>query len=171
MPLDDNAKAENIVGSVQEYFQNSLADVLNSSQSAVDYGGGMPFRDDDLSSWVQLRLIAPTRPESLSGPFAEREGKRGQELRWLLNLNCFVRPALLSPFSNLKIWRVRDMALGPLMVGTRIAVKDYTGTLETIGYLFIDAIMEDRAVQDPLRTELLQHNLVLLLRWTETWTA
>ena len=72
MTLDENARAENIVGSVQEYFQNSLADVLNSSQSAVDYGGGMPFRDDDLTSWVQLRMIAPTRPDMLSGPFSER---------------------------------------------------------------------------------------------------
>ena len=171
MPLDDNAKAENVAGSVQEYFQKSLADVLNSSQPAVDYGGGMPFRDDDLTHWIQVRMIAPARPEALSGPFSGVEGKRGQELRWLLNVNCFVRPSLLSPFSNLKIWQVRDAALAPLMIGTRIAVRDYTGTLETIGYLFIDAIMEDRAVQDPLRTELLQHNLVLLLRWTETWAA
>ena len=171
MPLDDNAKAQNVVGSVQEYFQSSLADVLNSSQAAVDYGGGMPFRDDDLSHWIQVRMISPVRPEALSGPFAAEEGKRGQELRWLLNINCFVRPGRLSPFSNLKIWSVRDMAIAPLMPGTRIAVKDYTGDLETIGYLFVESIMEDRAVQDPLRTELLQHNLVLLLRWTETWAA
>lgn len=168
MTLDDNAKAENVIGSVQEYFQSALADVLNSSEAAVDYGGGMPFKDDVLSHWIQLRMLAPARPDALAGPFAP-DGKRGQELRWILNVNCFVRPALLSPFSNLKIWQVRDVALAPLIPGTRIAVKDYTGTLETIGYLFVDAIMEDREVQDPLRVELLQHNLVLLLRWTETW--
>lgn len=168
MPLDENAKAVNVVGSFQEYMQNTLAAVLNSSQPAIDYGGGLPFQDATLEQWIQVRMLAPARPEILSGPFAPG-GARGQELRWVLNVNCFVRPAKVSPFSNLTIWRLRDTVLDALMPGTRIAVKDYDGTLETFGYLFVDTIMEDREVQDPLRTELLQHNLVLLLRWTETW--
>jgi len=176
MALDENARARNVVGSVQEYLDDALADVLtssealNSSQPVIDYGGGIPFKDDGLGQWIQVRMIAPVRPEALSGPRAPR-GKLGQEVRWLLNVNCFVRPTLLSPFSNLGIWGVRDLTLGPLMPGTRIVVKDYTGDLGTIGYLVVESIMEDRAVQDPLRTELLQHNLVLLLRWTETWAA
>ena len=181
MPLDENAKAVNVVGSVQQYFNDSLANILNSSLPAIDYGGGMSFKDDDLLSWVQVRMLAPARPAELQGPFAGRGGSdfdaRGQELHWVLNVNCFVRPlkAPVATFSNLAIWQLRDQVLNAFTVGTRIAVKDYADALttgnETIGYLFISEIMEDRAIYDPERTELLQHNLVFLLRWTETWVS
>lgn len=177
MALDENAKAANIAGSVQQYFQDQLGDVLNSSAPAIDYGGGMPFNDAGLDQWVQVRLIAPARPERLSGPFASRAGgdfnARGQELYWVLNVNCFVRPANMVPFTNLSLWRVRDLVIEPFMPGKTIPVKDYQDILstggETIGQLFVSSIMEDRAVDDPARPELFQHNLVFLLRWTETW--
>ena len=168
MPLNENAKAANIIGSVQQYFNDSLAAVLNSSQPSIDYGGGQAFKDDILDQWVQVRMLAPARPAVLSGPFAPG-GVRGQELRWILNVNCFVRPGKVIPFTNLKIWQLRDLVIERFMPGTLITVKDYDGTQETIGYLFVDTIMDDRAMYDPERTELLQHNLVFLLRWTETW--
>lgn len=178
MGLDQNAKAGNVVGSVQQYFQDSLGDVLNSSNPAIDYGGGMPFQDINLEQWVQVRVMGFARPVWGLGPFAHRTGPtgsadaRGQEGFWLLNVNCFVRPQRTgnATLYNLAIWRLRDTVLSAFMPGTRIAAKDYLGTQETIGYLFVDSLMEDRPVQDPGREELLQHNLVFLLRWTETWT-
>lgn len=178
MGLDQNAHAANVVGSVQQFFQDSLGDVLNSSAPAIDYGGGMPFQDLQLAQWVQVRVMAFARPVWGQGPFAERAtggdpGSRGQEGLWLLNVNCFVRPQRTGnvTLDNLAIWRLRDTVLGAFMPGTRLAVKDYVGTQETIGYLFIDSLMEDREVQDPNRPELLQHNLVFAIRWTETWST
>ena len=177
MGLDENAKAANIVGSVQQYLQDSLADVLNSSQPAIDYGGGLPFNDADLPEWVQPRLMAFARPDWGLGPFAHRAGvspdSRGHEGYWLLNVNCFVRPVKLSTLTNLRIWTVRDLVLAALLVGGRIPVKDYADPTsaggETLGYLFIDRLAEDRPVYDPAREDLVQHNLVFWLRWTETW--
>jgi hypothetical protein len=178
MGLDQNAQAGNVVGSVQQFFQDQLGDVLNSSNPAIDYGGGMPFQDVSLEQWVQVRVMAFTRPVWGLGPFADRAsggdpGSRGQEGLWLLNVNCFVRPQRTgqATLDNLAIWRLRDTVLSALMPGTRVPVKDYIGTQETIGYLFIDSIMDDREVQDPGREELVQHNLVFAMRWTETWTT
>ena len=168
MPLDENAKQVNVIGSVQEYFDAELSDVLNSSAPSIDFGGGMPFKDDRLEKWIQVRMLAPARPEILSGPFSTG-GKRGQELFWVLNVNLFVRPGKLSPFTNLALPGLRDLVIDRLMPGRSITVKDYGGEGETIGYLIVKDIMEDRAIYDPQRTELLQHNLVVLLRWTETW--
>lgn len=179
MALDENAKAANVVGSLQQYVNDTLSDVLNSSRSSIDYGGGLPFDDESLDQWVQFRVMAPVRPMRLMGPFAARAGSdvdaRGQELLWVLNVNCFVRiQQKANPgFSNLAIWTLRDTVINYLMPGTRIVVKDYSDPTqsggETLGYLFVDEIMEDRALYDPARTELLQHNLVFGLRWTETW--
>lgn len=177
MPLDENAKAANVVGSIQQYFEDSLAAVLNSSTPSIDYGGGLPFHDRDLPEWVQVRAMGPVRPEALQGPFAHRGGSnpdsRGAEILWLLNVNCFVRPAKLVPFTNLRVYTLRDLVLDAIKEGTRIPVKDYA-TLggqgqETIGYLFVHDLLEDRAVEDPARTELVQRNLVYALRWIETW--
>lgn len=178
MALDENAKAANVVGSLQQYVHDSLGDVLNSSDPAIDYGGGMPFEDSRLAQWIQLRMMAFARPAWGLGPFAGRAGNdpaagRGQEGYWLLNINCFVRVQRTGTggaLDNLALLRLRDTVLGALMPGTRIRVKDYVGTQETLGYLFLDSIQEDRAVPDPNREELLQHNLVFWLRWTETWT-
>lgn len=177
MPLDENAKAANVVGSIQQFFEDALADVLNSSASAIDYGGGLPFKDADLAEWAQVRALGPTRPQAMQGYFAHRGGSdpdsRGAEVFWTLNVNLFVRPAKLVPFTNLRLYTLRDLVLGVMREGTRIPVKDYADPLttgnETIGYLFVDEILADRAIQDPARTDLGQHNLVLALRWTETW--
>jgi hypothetical protein len=173
--LDESAKAANIVGSVQQYVQDSLGDVLNSSNPAIDFGGGMPFQDARLDQWIQVRMMGFARPGWGLGPFAGRAAvdpnARGQEGLWVLNVNCFVRPQAKTVLDNLAALRLRDVVLGALMPGTRIAVKDYVeAAAETIGYLFCDSIQEDRAVQDPGREELVQHNLVFWLRWTETWT-
>lgn len=180
MPLDENAKAANVVGSLQQYVDDQLATVLNSSKPVIDYGH-MVFKDTDLVEWLQVRVLNPARPAALLGPFAGRASgsgnadARGQELFWLLNINCFVRPAKLSPFTNLRPWQLRDLVLASFMPGTRIPVKDYADTTqqggETVGYLFCDEIVEDRPVYDPEREDLVQHNLVLALRWTETWVS
>jgi hypothetical protein len=177
MPLDENAKAANVVGSIQQHFEDHLAAVLNSGSPAIDYGGGMPFNDGPLTEWLQVRAIGPARPQALQGPFAGRAGSdadaRGAEITWLLNVNCFVRPARVIPFTNLRIYQVRDLVLDVVREGTRIPVKDYADTTpqggETIGYLFVSDLTDDRAIQDPARTELVQHNLVFVMRWTETW--
>lgn len=181
MALDENAKSANVVGSIQRYLHDALADVLNSSAPALDFGGGMAFQDTALAEWVQIRTMGVARPDTWSGPFAGRASggfpdTRGQELLWLLNVNCFVRPEpQRSGFSNLRIYQVRDLVLEALAVGTRIRVKDYTdpSTLgqETVGYLFVHEVMADRPIDEPTRTELVQHNLVFALRWLETWTA
>jgi hypothetical protein len=180
MGLDENAKAANVVGSIQAYFNDQLATVLNSSRSTVDYGGGLPLKDDDLAEWVQVRVLEPARPEALGGFAGRGSGSgdadaRGQELFWLININCFVRPAKLVPFTNLRTWQLRDTVLEPFKVGTRIPVKDFndptTSGGETIGYLFCDALMFDRPVYDPQREDVLQHNLVIRTRWTETWVV
>lgn len=175
MGLDENAKAANLVGSGQQYAQDQLAGVLNSSQDAVDYGGGLPFKDSDLDRWVQFRMLGPVRPDALQGPFAGRAAadpnSRGAEVYWLINVNCFVRPAKLPSFDNLALWKLRDAVLEAFREGTLIPVKDYGDTGETIGNLFVDTVMEDRAVYDPAREDLLQHNLVFRARWTETWSA
>lgn len=177
MPLDENAKAANVVGSVQQYVKDQLSDVLNSSRSAIDYGGGLPFRDDDLEQWVQVRLMGPTHPNYIGlaggrstweGPFAPGGG-RGRELFWLINLNCFVRPAKSTAFTNLQIWRLRDAVSEAFLIGVVIPVKDYQGSGETIGNMFVYDVIADRMVSDPQREELVQHNLVYTLRWTETW--
>lgn len=174
MALDENAKAANIVGSLQQYTADQLGDVLNSSAPAIDYGGGMPFNDLDLLQWIQLRMMAFARSAWGLGPFAatQNPNSRGQEGAWVLNINCFLRPHRTGnvTLDNLALWRLRDLVLEAFHEGTRIPVKDYVGTQETIGYLFVDRLMEDRAVSDPTREELLQHNLVFTLRWTETWT-
>lgn len=173
MGLDEGAKAANVVGSMQQYVQDSLGDVLNSSAPAIDFGGGMPFHDAHLQQWIQVRMLAFARPMWGLGPFAGRAAAdpnaRGQEGLWILNVNCFVRPYETAAFDNLAALRLRDTVLGAFMPGTRVPVKDYIGTGETIGYLFCDSIQDDRAVPDP-NEELLQHNLVFWFRWTETWT-
>ena len=177
MPLDENAKAANVVGSIQQYFEDTLAATLNSSNAAIDYGGGLPFRDQDLAEWFQVRALGPTRPIALQGPFAARGGtnpdSRGAEVFWTLNVNIFVRPGKLVTFTNLRLYSLRDMVLDGIREGTRIPVKDFADPTsqgnETIGYLFVDEILADRAIQDPARPDLLQHNVVMALRWTETW--
>jgi len=179
MPLDENAKAANVVGSIQQYFEDHLGAVLNSSASAIDYGGGLPFVDAALAEWVQVRAMGPARPEAGQGPYAARAGtdadSRGAEILWLLNINCFVRPAKQVPLSNLRPYQLRDLVLDVIREGTRIPVKDYADLTsqggETIGYLDVSDLIEDRTVQDPARTDLLQYNVVFAMRWTETWHA
>lgn len=175
MALDENAHAANIVGSLQQYFRDNLVDVLNSSpEPPIDYGGGLPFKDEGKAEWIQLRPMAAARPAWGLGPYGgnpQEPDSRGQELFWLLNVNCFVRSAKQLVFTNLRIWMVRDLVTAICREGTRIPVKDYVGTQETIGYLFVDSILEDRRIYDPEREELEQHNLVFAMRWTETWRA
>jgi hypothetical protein len=179
MPLDENAKAANLIGSIQQYFEDHLAATLNSSASAIDYGGGMPFNDGPLTEWVQVRVMGAARPQSGQGPYAARAGQdadsRGAEILWMLNVNCFVRPGKLVPFTNLRPYQLRDLVLDVIREGVRIPVKDYADLTsqggETIGYLDVSDLLEDRVIEDPARTELLQHNVVFAMRWTETWHA
>ena len=176
MPLHESAKAANVVGSLQAYVNTELADVLNSSAPAIDYGGGLPFQDSELEEWVQVRAIGPARPAGMAGPYAHRAGEsdpdaRGGELFWVLNVNCFVRPVKLASPNNLRAWTLRDMVLGILAPGTRVTVKDHAGQGETLGYLFVDDIMDDRALPDMGRPDVVQHNLVFALRWVETWVV
>jgi hypothetical protein len=181
MGLDENAKAANIIGSVQQHLHTHLADVLNSSQPAIDFGGGLPFDDAPLAEWVQPRMLALARPEWGTGPFAHRTGasgdpvSRGREVLWVLNINCFVRPAKQPSPNNLRLYTVRDLVLAALLEGSRIPVKDYTTVgpqgQETIGYLLVDRLAEDRPIYDPANEDCIQHNLVFWLRWTETWTT
>src|SRR5262245_14475866 len=174
MALDESAKAANIIGSIQQYVKDELADVLNSSRSAIDYGGGLPFRDDDLDQWIQVRVMGKTQPHymGLTGARSMWEGPytvdsdRGREVYWLLNINCFVRPAKASVFSNLQIHTLRDLVSDAFSVGNLLPVKDYSGTGETIGNMFIYDVIEDRPMVDPTREELLQYNLVFSLRWS-----
>lgn len=180
MALDENARAANVVGSIQDYVDAHLADVLNSSRSAIDYGGGLPFRDDDLDQWIQVRAMGLSRPAyvglqvgisvGFEGPFNAR-GDRAREVFWLLNVNCFVRPARADTFSNLQIWRLRDAVVDAFFVGALIPVKDYFGTGETLGNLFLYDIMADREISQPDRSELVQHNMQFMLRWSESWTS
>lgn len=177
MPLDENAKAANVIGSIQQYFEDRIAATLNSSLPAIDYGGGLPFKDGALAEWLQVRTVGAARPAGGQGPYAARAGQdadsRGAEILWLLNVNCFVRPARLVPLRNLRPYQLRDLVLGVIREGTRIPVKDYADLTsqggETIGYLDVSDVMEDRTVEDPERTDLVQYNLVFALRWTETW--
>jgi len=170
MPLHESAKTANVVGSLQVYLTAELA------AFSLDFGGGIPFQDGDLTEWLQIRALEPVRPAVLAGPYAGRGGEqdpdaRGGEMFWLLNVNCFVRPAKMSPPNNLRLWTIRDLAAAPLMPGTRIAVKDHAGEAETIGYLFVDEILADQPVAAPDRPDVLQHNLAFALRWAETWVV
>lgn len=170
--LHPSAQAANIIGSLQDFFEESVADVLNSSASIVDYGGGQTFRDVDLAQWLQIRAMAAVGigEDSYAPRTADSEPTdRAREVHWLVNVNCFVRPAKVVPTDNLRLWRMRDIVLSAMRVGVRIPVKDYAGGTATLGVLFVTEVLEDRAIQDPARIELLQHNLVFALRWSETW--
>jgi hypothetical protein len=177
MPLSESAKATNVVGSIQQYFEDHLAQVLNSSSPAIDYGRGSGFKDTALSEWLQVRAMGPTRPPGGRGPYAARAGtdadSRGAEVEWLLNVNCFVKPVKFASYFNLRPYQLRDLVLGVVHEGTNIPVKDYndpsTQGGETIGYLHVKDLLEDRPIEDPQRTDLVQHHLVFALRWTEIW--
>jgi hypothetical protein len=166
-----------VVGSVQQYVEDRLGNVLNTSRSAIDFGAGASFKDADLDQWIQVTMLGPTQPGYI-GQIAGRlgdaytvDGNRGREMYWLVNVNCFVRPGVTTVFSNLQIWQLRDAVFDAFSVGKLITVKDYVGTGETIGNLFVHDLMSERRITDPERVELVQHNLLFALRWTETWTA
>ena len=170
--LHPSAQAENVVGSLQDYFHSNVGEVLNSSTTVVDYGGGAAFQDTALSEWLQFRVMgAVPVGESSYAPYTEESepADRAREVRWLVNVNCFVRPGRVTPRDNLRLWRTRSTVLTAMREGLRIPVKDYAGGGATIGYLFISELLEDRAIQDPARLEIVQHNLVFALRWSETW--
>jgi hypothetical protein len=170
--LHPSAQAVNVVGSIQHYFDEQVSDVLNSSQSIIDYGGGQAFRDTNLPEWLQLRTMAAVAigDDSYAPRTEDSEPTdRAREVYWLVNVNCFVRPGLVVPIDNLRLWRMRDTVLTAMRVGLRIPVKDYAGASTTLGFLFVTEVLEDRAIQDPARIELVQHNLVFALRWSETW--
>lgn len=179
--LHETAKQANVVGSLYKYVTDELGDVLSSSAAlmttpAIDYGGGAGFSDESYAEWIQVRPLGMARPAAMMGPYAHRVGEqdpnaRGGEGFWLLNVNCFVRPARIEPQDFLRLWKLVDTVKAPLMPGSRVVVKDHAGEGETVGYLFVDEIMEDRPVSDPERADLEQHNLVFALRWVETWVV
>ena len=175
-PLNQDALAANIVGSLQKYEESALEAALATTHGlpTLDYGGGDQFQDGALHEWIQVRVVGPARPASMSGPYAPRVSAgntRGAEIYWILNINCFVRPAKQVPLNNIRIWHLRDIVLGAFAEGTLIPVKAWANTQEHIGNIIVDEILEDRPVSDPERSDLVQHNIVLALRWSETWVA
>ena len=168
--LQATARAANIVGSVQEYISTELAAVFPVA-SKMHFMGGPPFNDDALDEWLQLAMLEPARPIDLVGPRGPQADELAQEMYWLLNLNLFVRPSKLSSPNNLRLWTLRDAVIVKFMPNTRISVMDYSADKMHIGNLVCFEILADRPVADPGRQELVQHNLVISLRWTETWTV
>jgi len=87
----------------------------------------------------------------------------------MLNLNIFIRPAKLGTLSTLRLQTLRDTVLVYFRPLTKIRVKDYAGDSATIGNLLMQTIAADRLVMAPTREqELLQWNLTLAFRWSET---
>ena len=167
--LDPSARAENVVGSMQEYLAERLSAVFADN---IDFGNGLPFNDAPLTAWLQVRMLAPARPIDLQGPRVARAGIFGNEIFWLLNLNTFVRPARVSPPNNLRIWTLRDAVLDVIAPPAKVPVKDYQADSAIIGTLVSDEIMDDRMVTPPDRTdELIEHNFIVAWRWTEAWTV
>ena len=167
MALKAIAKAENVIRSLQNYVQTQLGATFQGAAAGdrIDWGGGVPFNDADLPEWLQPRLLAAVRPDGLRGP-RDQAGDRGNELHWLYNLNIFVRPH--DAANNFRILTLRDTVLDAFKVGTGITVTDYAGDSSTLGVLFSEGPDEDRPIVDPQRAEeLLQHNLVIPLRWVE----
>lgn len=170
--LDATGRAANVIGSLQAYIWekfDSASGEVDASHLPIDYGGGQSFSDTELSEWLQFRVTGNARPPRLLGRYGNAND-RGQELFWLLNLNVFVRPKKQTSQNNLRVWGLRDVILGEIHVGRTIEVRDHVGTGETIGVLFVDEVMADRQVFDNTRVDLVQHNLVFALRWSEKWT-
>ena len=162
--LEASAKVANLEGSIRQY----IADNLTATFSTIDYGSGQPFEDTVLSEWLQVRLLESARPVSMDGPRAP-DGLLGRELFVMLNLNIFIRPAKLGTLSTLRLQTLRDTVLVYFRPLTKIRVKDYAGDSATIGNLLMQTIAADRLVMAPTREqELLQWNLTLAFRWSET---
>lgn len=176
MGYQAGAKLANVVGSVQAYINTHLATTF---PSAIDFGGGMEFSDVSKAFWLQVRLLEPARPEEMIGPRApkgvlDEDNPFGREMFHLINLNIFVRPKMLSPRNNLKLWQLRDVVVNKFMpVLSLIEVKNYTGDSASLGYLIVEALDADRPVPGDVgqEAELLQHNLVVSCRWHEFWDA
>lgn len=176
MPLNPDAKMANIEGSLRQYIATKL-NATFSSGNAVDYGGGEPFDDTAYSEWLQVRLLDPARPRSMMGPrvgaLITSEPYFGREMFHMLNLNIFVRPAKLSTANSLRLQTLRDTVMGFFMPLQQIAVVNYAGASTSLGNLVVDAIVVDRSIRAPTpggENELLQWNLLLSLRWMESWS-
>lgn len=175
MPLNPDAKIANIEGSLRQYVNTKLATTF-SSGVAIDYGGGEPFDDTAYSEWLQVRLLDPARPTSMMGPrvgaLITAEPYFGREMFHMLNLNIFVRPAKLSTANSLRLQTLRDTVMGFFMPVQQIAVLDYADASASLGNLVVDTIAADRSIRASApggENELLQWNIVLSLRWTESW--
>ena len=171
--LHESAKSANVVGSLQKYIQDELAGSLLDS-SGIDYGGGIPFQDTNRAEWIQVRVPGVARPDALIGPYVHRAGEnepdaRGRIVYWMLNINCFVRPAKQASRNNLRLWTLRDVVTGVFREGAVIPVKDHAGEGETIGYLFLDDIADDRPILDPEQKDIEQHRLLFSFQWGESW--
>lgn len=171
----ESAKSANIVASLQTFVQSEVAlAMLNTS--SIDYGGGLPFQDAERAEWLQVRVPGVARPDYLIGPYAHRAGEnepdaRGRIVFWMLNINCFVRPQKQTVKNNLRLWTLRDIVTNIFREGLRVPVKDQAGEGETIGYLFLDEILEDRPVVAPEQKDVLQHQLLFSFRWGESWVV
>ena len=169
MALHAEAKRANVEGSVRHYVVSNLSATFTSGD-AIDLGGGEKFDDTLYAEWLQVRLLEQAAPRGMESPRL-REGHYGRELWHLLNLNIFVRPGKLTTFNSLRLQTLRDTVLAFFTPGTRVAVKDYAGDSQTLGYLYCERADRDGPVADPQReNELLQWQLLIAMRWSETWS-
>ena len=173
MPLNADAKIANVEGSLRDYVNTKLAATF-SSGAAIDYGGGEPFDDTAYSEWLQVRLLDPARPASMMGPrlgaLVTTEPYFGREMFHMLNLNVFVRPAKLATANSLRLQTLRDTVMGFFMPLQQIAVLDYASASASLGNLVVDTIVADRSIRAVGENELLQWNVLVSLRWTESWS-
>lgn len=168
--LEATAKLANLEGSIRQYVSDNLAATF-SSGAAIDYGSGEPFLDVSRSEWLQVRLLDSARPKNLEGPRGP-DGNFARELFVMLNLNIFIRPAKLSTLNSLRLQTLRDTVRVYFTHPTRIRVKDYAGDSSTLGYLICHDVEADRQISDPAKEqELLQWNMIISLRWSETERA
>lgn len=167
MPLDPEAKAGNVKGSIQQYVDTSLSALFPGG--AIDYGGGLPFSDATRAEWLQVRVLGPARPAALDGPRDQR-GHFAREVFWVVNLNLFVRPAQQTVRNNLRLEALRDAVLAVFAEQIIIPVTDYLGTSGALGNLVITEILRDQPVVDEARkAELIQHHVSCACRWVESW--
>lgn len=171
MTLNADAKIANIEGSLRQYVATNLAGTF-SAGVAIDYGSGEPFDDTAYSEWLQVRLLDPARPASMMGPRSTGSTfPYGRDMFHVLSLNIFVRPAKLTTANSLRLQTLRDTVIGFFTPLTVIAITDYADASAALGNIVVDTIAVDRLISSPAReNELLQWNLMLSLRWHESWT-
>jgi hypothetical protein len=194
--LYPDAKWANVEGSLRQYVQTQLGSTFQGvvAGDRIDFGGGPAFQDSALPEWLQVRLMEPARPSVLDGPRGSGGTKTvvvdigagpqtwevgdgstppyAREMYHMLNLNIFVRPAKLATLNSLRLATLRDAVVAKFIPPRVIPATDYAGGAGLMGNMVVAGIDADRPIPNPEREhELLQHNIVVALRWTETWTT